>query len=160
MTTSKSDPRPAALDDAEALIRRVTEYEAKATEAPWCLGRAGDSFHAVAGGEIQPRISLKAQCHGKDCYNLYHDPDGGDVTAPCAGISKEDGTFMALARTDLPRAIALLRVLVERVRELEKAVKQLVDYRRRVGPLGWQLEKADMYMRDLAGIVKQLKEKS
>jgi chromosome segregation ATPase len=34
-------------------------------------------------------------------------------------------------------------------RELREACQTLIDYRDRVGPLGWQLEKADDYIRNI-----------
>jgi hypothetical protein len=104
MTTSKSDPRPAALDDAEALIRRVTEYEAKATPGPW-EDHGTRTVWACNGDipvcELEPHV-LRTEREGR---------------------LADDRAFIAQSRTDLPRAIALLRVLVERVRELEKEVE-------------------------------------
>jgi hypothetical protein len=108
MTTSKSDPRPAALDDAEALIRRVTEYEARTVRGPW-NGRMKPNEVFVLRNDLPPEQWKVGTGIGWELARIKLTP-----------FRRRDILdFIQNARTDLPRAIALLRVLVERVRELE-----------------------------------------
>ncbi len=45
-----------------------------------------------------------------------------------------------------------------RFEQIEKAAQALIDYRRRAGPLGFQLEKADDFINELKKALKPLKE--
>lgn len=45
-----------------------------------------------------------------------------------------------------------------RFEQIEKAAQGLVDYRKRAGPLNFQLEKADDFINELKNALKSLKE--
>jgi hypothetical protein len=115
-----------ALDAAEALIRRVTEYEAQATKGPWHL-ELPDFDQAQEVYSERTDYGDQDGGHAAYCATISG-PDGSwqnfaQFFVVCQGEADDEGTanahFAISSRTDLPRAIALLRVLVERVRELE-----------------------------------------
>jgi hypothetical protein len=104
--------------EAEALIRRVEEYERMATEGPWY----DDGYRVHAPTDDDDKRS-------GDVLLEYKHLDHG---------SSFNGEFAAFARTDLPRAVALLR----------DALDALARERRRTATYREALEKIALHDTD------------
>jgi hypothetical protein len=116
MNTEPSPAGPTTIPEAteaEALIRRVEEYERMATEGPWY----DDGYRVHAPTDDDDKRS-------GDVLLEYKHLDHG---------SSFNGEFAAFARTDLPRAVALLR----------DALDALARERRRTATYREALEKID-----------------
>jgi hypothetical protein len=92
--------------EAEALIRRVEEYERMATEGPWY----DDGYRVHAPTDDDDKRS-------GDVLLEYKHLDHG---------SSFNGEFAAFARTDLPRAVALLRDALDALARERRRTASLV----------------------------------
>jgi hypothetical protein len=96
------------MTDAE--LDAIEQRAAAATPGRWFAGSAVSYLHGCGGV----------------CFNVYRPwaDGGGDITKPCAGLSEEDATFTAAARTDVPRLVAEVRSLRLQVAALAERVAQ------------------------------------
>lgn len=85
----------------------MTKEELDALRAAWDAATPGE-WH---GGHAASGLHDPVWCRTAQCRNIWAG-EGTDVTAPCAGLSRQDAELIALAKNALPRLLA-------RVAELE-----------------------------------------
>jgi hypothetical protein len=110
MNTEPSPAGPTTIPEAteaEALIRRVEEYERMATEGPWY----DDGYRVHAPTDDDDKRS-------GDVLLEYKHLDHG---------SSFNGEFAAFARTDLPRAVALLRDALDALARERRRTASLLE---------------------------------
>jgi hypothetical protein len=71
-----------ALDDADALIRRVTEYEAKATKGPWLSVWEDDGLTERISEQTEQGNIIESAAPGLTVFALRKTPASSSVPAP------------------------------------------------------------------------------